>query len=154
MKILFFIITLSVFSTGFAWDVKELSEEVVVDSDAEMTISVLEFLSKDGSVVKFKPENEPYVLANVRKEVVDGVEYFISIWANGASSTMIRIFRPDISNLPICQESSDSEDSKLRLKNKIIELNISKRKNSGLKDSWVKCFDLGAIKIKDVEKKN
>lgn len=128
---------------SWAWEAKELNEEVPVEGTQHLTynVSSVQFKSKTGQTVIFKPSVDPYSLLEIKKYTFGDDTYFLTSWAAGASSIALRVFRPDLSELPLCQEFSDAEEAELRNNKGTIELSVSKKSNSGkYKDLWAKCF--------------
>lgn len=153
MKAVLILLCVLAYQPLFAWEAKEVVEQKSLGKNDSIPISTLRFKSGKGDVVTYTPTLDPYGLAEIRKYVFDDQEYFLTTWAAGASSIAIRVFRPDISHLPLCQEFSDVEEAELRKNKNIIELSVSRRNGDQYKDSWAPCYKTGDRKVNSVKGK-
>lgn len=142
MNKVFFILVFLISQSVFAWSVKEVNEEIVKEDDLTLTISSLRFKSAEGKEVSFKPSIDPYILSEVKKYEIDNKSYFLSTWVGGASSIVIRVFNPEESNLPVCQEVSDAEFSDLRKNKNVLEVKVTRAIKGKAKETWVPCHRL------------
>lgn len=143
MKKIIAISILLISQIGHAWEAKELTQEVPVEGTQHLTytLSSIQFKSSTGETVIFKPSVEPYALAEIKKYTFDDVDYFLTTWVAGSSSVFLRVFRPDVSELPLCQESSDAEEAEIRKTKDMIELSVTKKSNADTyKELWAKCY--------------
>lgn len=158
MKKLIAISILLISQTVFAhWEAKELTRDEPVEGTKHLTLTIssIQFKSKTAKTVVFNPSAPPYSLVEIKKYTFDDKDYFLTSWVSGASSMVLRVFRPDISNLPICQETTDAEETELRKNKDVVELSVTKVSDHKSKDFWSQCHKLGQDrKINSISKAN
>lgn len=83
--------------------------------NSEVNRSVLNF-EHNGAKSTYKPEEAPFGLVETERIPLNGKEYFVTIWPNGARSVLVRVFEPEKQGAqPICEIVSFAESANLKL---------------------------------------
>lgn len=139
------LLVLSFFSVAHAdsWSLA-VEKEVIKGRQKK---SVLNFTNSSGKSAKYKPTEEPFTFLKEKKSVLNKKTFFVTTWAYGARSVMIRVFDPvsGVTN-PICTAISDSYDPQLRVSNKYLEVEevISELQTKPVV-KWKKCISFSGI---------
>jgi hypothetical protein len=144
MKQLFvfiFFISAAVFAQENQWVLNEVQETVNTEPNVQLTASVLNFVDAKKKTITFKPTTPPFIMVSSQQVQIEKTTFFITSWAYGSATVQFKIFSPQVSQLPLCQEISDGEETELRVKNGILELKIFKIKNDKELVQWVRCTD-------------
>lgn len=102
----------SFFSSAGLWKVNVKQE--LVDAKNAVKKSVVEFKNAEGKVVTYSPEAMPWGFYASKDIAVQGRSYVVTYWADGSRSVHYRLFDPDVSNVPVCEFSTESEKPRFR----------------------------------------
>ncbi len=136
----FIVLLCNVASAGL-WTLKT-SVELVDPQEKKFKIkrSVLNFSSGAGQVKRYSPKSPPWGFYKSKEVLSSGQAYFITYWAAGNQNVHFKIFNPSESADPICEFTSDAEQTRLRHVNKKLEYEMTERISlTQFKKSWRKC---------------
>ena len=136
MKFNVLILTLSIClnATAGSWTMKSEYKKI---KSPDTTVSEITFTSGSNSYVYF-PQNMPYGLIEETKVVLSDKEYFLTVWSQGASSIMVRVFSPESHKAnPVCELISFSDTPSLRVHKNRLELSVMSDRES--KIEWKAC---------------
>lgn len=101
-------------------------------------ISVVTF-TKEKQTLQFTPSQMPFGLVGLDKVVFrDRNPLFLTTWANGAKTIMLRIFDPETKgNQPICEFDSVAAQSKLQIVGTKLQIQVQQKTEDALE--WLDC---------------
>lgn len=118
-----------------------LSTKLVDIPKTDNSRSELTFTSGKNKVV-YTPQKDPYGLVFDQKVTLEGKDYFVTGWAQGAATVLFRVFAPqdhkDLKAKPICEISSFAEEAEVRLQKGKLEISVISEKEGTQK--WVPCL--------------
>jgi hypothetical protein len=123
------------------WVLNEAQETINTEPNLQLSASVLNFVDSKKKMITFKPTTPPYIMVSSQQVQIEKTSLFITSWVYGSATVQFKIFSPQVSQFPVCQEISDGEETELRVKNGILELKIFKIKNDKETTLWVRCTD-------------
>lgn len=109
--------------------------------------SILHFKSGNGKSLKYNPMEEPFTFIKEKQVVLNKKTFFVTTWAYGARSVLIRVFDPTrgVTN-PLCTAISDEYDPQVRLNGKFLEVEeITSELQSKPIVKWKKCISFSGI---------
>lgn len=130
---LFSVLMSSVCHAG-AW---EMSTEMKELSDKTTSYSEVTFKLGE-QIVVYTPTKDPYGLVFDQKFTLNGKDYFVTGWAEGAATMQFKVFLPEShKNQPLCEETSFAEEAQVRLVKGKLQISTVDDKNG--KARWVAC---------------
>lgn len=138
MKKSIFILFLTAFaSLANASDGWKMASELVDIPKTDNSRSEITFTSGKNKVV-YTPSKDPYGLVFDQKVTLEGKDYFVTGWAQGAATVLFRVFSPqDHKATPVCEVSSFAEEAEVRLQKGKLEISVISEKEGAQK--WVPC---------------
>lgn len=108
---------------------------------ATAKISVITF-TKENQTLHFKPSQIPFGLISLEKVVFrERNPLFLSSWANGSQTIMLRIFDPERKgSQPICEFDSVAQKSQLQIVSKKLQILIQQKIEGS--PEWLDCATL------------
>ena len=116
------------------WTMKSAYKEKqgVADLVSELTFSA------GSQSITYMPDKPPYGVTFEKQMTLEGQEYFVTGWPQGASSMVFRVFLPaEKKEKVICQVTSRAESAELRIEKKRLHISVTADKRG--KPIWVNC---------------
>ena len=103
------------FAVAGLWKLKTTVEFVdPKETKFKIKKSVLNFQSGNGDKKVYSPKVLPWGLYKSKEVVSGGQTFFITYWAAGSQNVHFKIFNPSVSANPLCEFTSDAEETRLR----------------------------------------
>ncbi len=94
----------------------------------------------------YLPSELPFGMVKEVTQDIAGKKVWITMWPKNGQSVTYRIFDPDIRNTPLCEVDSFSDETRLRIKKKALEIEVLPKfstpgstKSAKVKKQWVTC---------------
>jgi hypothetical protein len=111
-----------------------------LDPKDKIDKSVLQFASRRGASFTYMPSRAPWGFYETKEVLLNGQSHFVTYWVGPARGAYFRIFNPEVSELPICEFSTDEVEPQVRYKNGKVEyLETALQTDSKKVSKWKKC---------------